>query len=403
MSASHAHDDHGHHDGPHVTPLPIYFAVFGALLVLTVVTVWIAGFDFGAANTAIAMLVATVKATLVAAIFMHLLYDERLNALAFVFGLIFVSLFFIFTMLDVFTRQHIDPARGNHALAAAAVDDLRLEVEKAQKIEPAPVPGDEALAPADERAFVPPPAPPAPVTEAPKAQVQFTMIGARAAISGQVVSGDLRDALVAAAKAAVGEANVTDSVLINESLATPQWLGEIGSVFGALKAVRGLSIAATDAGLIVDGRVETEADKTAVANILAEKVKTLAVTNRLIVKAASDEAKERLDALMKSAIGTDLYFAAGTDALNESAQQTLEQVANLLHEIPALKVEVGAHVDQAGGAGKALSQKQADAVKAALVTRGIDARRVSAKGFGNSKPVADAPVEQQRRIEYTIR
>ncbi len=70
----HAHDhDHSHDAHHHVTPLVVYWGVFGALLVLTAVTVWIAQFHFGAATTLIAMAVATVKASLVALFFMHLL------------------------------------------------------------------------------------------------------------------------------------------------------------------------------------------------------------------------------------------------------------------------------------------------------------------------------------------
>lgn len=129
MSSQHAAHGDGHHH--HVTPLPVYFGVFGALLVLTGVTVWIAQFDFGAATTLIAMLVATVKASLVALIFMHLLYDERLNGLAFVFGLLFVALFFIFTLTDVYTRSYVDPIRDNLAYQKVQTDELKLAAEKA--------------------------------------------------------------------------------------------------------------------------------------------------------------------------------------------------------------------------------------------------------------------------------
>ena len=104
------HDDHGEH---HVTPLWLYNVIFGGLLFLTVVTVWIAQFDFGSMNTLIAMLVATVKASLVALFFMHLLYDERLNGLTFGFGLLFVSLFFLFPLLDISTRTYVDPIKDN--------------------------------------------------------------------------------------------------------------------------------------------------------------------------------------------------------------------------------------------------------------------------------------------------
>jgi cytochrome c oxidase subunit 4 len=168
MSAGHdaAHDD-GHH--VHVTPLKHYFGVFGILLVLTVVTVWIAKFDFGAANTFIAMFVATVKASLVAAVFMHLLYDERLNSLAFVFGLLFVALFFIFTLTDVMTRGNIDPLRDNltetHdrtrqlALQAEQADDIVAKYPKRTVAEDYPTAADERVNPPVVVATVPPAVP----------------------------------------------------------------------------------------------------------------------------------------------------------------------------------------------------------------------------------------------------
>lgn len=114
------HDDHGGH---HVTPSWLYHAIFGGLLVLTVVTVWIspsAGvFDFGAATTLIAMLVATIKASLVALFFMHLLHDERLNMLTFGFGLLFVCLFFLFPLVDITTRTLVDPIKDNSSVVKA--------------------------------------------------------------------------------------------------------------------------------------------------------------------------------------------------------------------------------------------------------------------------------------------
>jgi len=109
-SADHA--DHGHH---HVSPMWLYNLIFGALLFLTVVTVWIAQFDFGSANTFIAMFVATIKASLVGLFFMHLLYDERINMMTFGFGLLFVALFFLFPLVDIGSRGYIEELKTNHS------------------------------------------------------------------------------------------------------------------------------------------------------------------------------------------------------------------------------------------------------------------------------------------------
>ena len=119
--------------GDHVSPLSLYFKVFGALLFLTFITVWIAQFDFGPLNMFIAMLVATIKATLVGMFFMHLAHDDRLNAAVFGFGLIFLALFFIFTLVDFSGREYVDEARSTYGMDKEKMLELRME--KAQSIQ----------------------------------------------------------------------------------------------------------------------------------------------------------------------------------------------------------------------------------------------------------------------------
>jgi cytochrome c oxidase subunit 4 len=115
-NAHDAHDSHGGGHGadhvPHVTPITHYFGVFGALLVLTAITVGVSYLDFGPWNLVIAMVVATMKATAVAAIFMHLLYDIKFHALVFSFSLIFLAIFITFTSFDTFARGRADLIEG---------------------------------------------------------------------------------------------------------------------------------------------------------------------------------------------------------------------------------------------------------------------------------------------------
>jgi cytochrome c oxidase subunit 4 len=111
---SHDHTASAHGAGevihkPHVLGLRIYFAVWGALLVLTVLTVYVSYFNFGEWNLGIAMIVASAKAALVAMFFMHLKYDERFNLIVFLSSLAFLSLLFILTMADFETRGDVDP------------------------------------------------------------------------------------------------------------------------------------------------------------------------------------------------------------------------------------------------------------------------------------------------------
>jgi cytochrome c oxidase subunit 4 len=84
----------------HVAPLPVLIGVWAALMVFTWLTVAITHYDLGDWNLWIAMLIATVKASLVALYFMHLRYDKPFNAVVFIGSLFFVMLFVSFALMD---------------------------------------------------------------------------------------------------------------------------------------------------------------------------------------------------------------------------------------------------------------------------------------------------------------
>jgi outer membrane protein OmpA-like peptidoglycan-associated protein len=79
----------------------------------------------------------------------------------------------------------------------------------------------------------------------------------------------------------------------------------------------------------------------------------------------------------------------------------------LLKDNPALKVEIGGHTDSDGDAARnlSLSQARADAVKAIITNSGVDASRLTGKGYGATKPVdVNATPEckaNNRRVEFT--
>lgn len=100
-----------------------YSAVLAALLVLTVITVLVAGVHFGSpsVNVIVALVIASAKASLVALFFMHLLYDNRVNAIIFLTGVAMLAIFLIFTLLDVEARDTVRPARLKPPAQAGAV------------------------------------------------------------------------------------------------------------------------------------------------------------------------------------------------------------------------------------------------------------------------------------------
>lgn len=107
-----------------------YIGVFIALLILTVVTVWIAQFDFGDLNIVVAMGVATIKAALVAFIFMHLKGDNWLNNTVFFSSFFFLALFVGFTLTDLLVRPAVSEVKINAveppaSMQAAKMAELR--------------------------------------------------------------------------------------------------------------------------------------------------------------------------------------------------------------------------------------------------------------------------------------
>jgi cytochrome c oxidase subunit IV len=80
------------HTESHKSHAQQYLVVLLCLLVLTVITVWIAQYDFGAMNLIVAMIVASIKAGLVALIFMHLKHENPLLWLYVFIPLVLVGL-----------------------------------------------------------------------------------------------------------------------------------------------------------------------------------------------------------------------------------------------------------------------------------------------------------------------
>ena len=130
--------DHAH---AHNSSSRVYVVTLAALLVLTCVTVGAAYVNFGSSsiNLIIAVLIATLKATLVAMFFMHLRHDPPINAIIFVSSLIFLGLFLLFPLIDIGSRDKVVPY------------GLRVQAQPAQKKAATPAPaagGEHGAAPA---------------------------------------------------------------------------------------------------------------------------------------------------------------------------------------------------------------------------------------------------------------
>ena len=99
--ADHGHGHSEHEEIAHALPVWLLGAVLAVLLVFTAATVTIAGMHLGSRiSFSVAMIIATIKAGMVMAIFMHLWWDKRTHVLAFLGCFLFVMLFIGMALTD---------------------------------------------------------------------------------------------------------------------------------------------------------------------------------------------------------------------------------------------------------------------------------------------------------------
>jgi cytochrome c oxidase subunit 4 len=121
VAADHNADNVRRAQHVHVVPPWLLLAVYGVLLVLTVITVKITDFELGPLNIWLALLVAVVKAGVVALYFMHLRWDSPFNAICLIAALFFVAIFIGIAVLDSKEyRPNYDPPGGGQVMAGQA-------------------------------------------------------------------------------------------------------------------------------------------------------------------------------------------------------------------------------------------------------------------------------------------
>jgi outer membrane protein OmpA-like peptidoglycan-associated protein len=100
-----------------------------------------------------------------------------------------------------------------------------------------------------------------------------------------------------------------------------------------------------------------------------------------------------------------IHFDTGKAAIKPESQPVIAQIVEMLKPSPDLRIGLEGRTDNVGSpqSNKTLSNQRAAAIVAAIVAQGIEARRLSATGFGQDKAIADNKTEdgraKNRRVE----
>ena len=105
---------------------------------------------------------------------------------------------------------------------------------------------------------------------------------------------------------------------------------------------------------------------------------------------------------------SNVYFVFAKHYLQTKSYTELDRLVRLLKANPDKKVEIAAHTDWIGSNADnlQLSKDRAEAARQYLIAKGIDASRIIAKGYGETKPAASNNTAEgrqlNRRIEFTL-
>lgn len=139
---------------------------------------------------------------------------------------------------------------------------------------------------------------------------------------------------------------------------------------------------------------QAETDKAAMRTRLSEQLNSILQTR--------DSARGLIVSM------SDVLFDTGKYSLKPGAREKLAKVAGILLAYPGLNIEVGGYTDNVGGdqMNQTLSENRASSVRDYLVQQGVLTNSVSARGFGNTLPVASndnsAGRQQNRRVELLV-
>ena len=269
-------------------------------------------------------------------------------------------------------REAVQTAEDAREIAVKKMEDVRLENER----QAAAAAQAQALAQADDATRMKEQAlADAARAQAAKTQAEADMINARAAkvqaeSDAATARSNAADAQAAAAKA---KADMADSQAASAS------------------AVSAAQSQADQARLAAQ---QAEADKVAMRTRLSEQLNKILQTR--------DSARGLIVSM------SDVLFDTGRYTLKPGAREKLAKVAGILLAYPGLNIEVGGYTDNVGSdaMNQTLSDHRASSVSDYLVQQGVATTALTAKGFGNTLPVASnnssAGRQQNRRVELLV-
>jgi len=252
------------------------------------------------------------------------------------------------------------------------------------------------------QAAIPPP--PSVATDKPKGKFALVLDGDKRVVEGSVPDQATKDRVLQAARAAYGEANVVDKLAIDASVSASPCLDKADTLFAALKSDPPIAVACDAQVVTLTGTAGSDADKAARESwARAFFGADLQVADAIEIATPPQPVTRPEDVHCGTRIPAAVTFATGSSRIDARGRKLLDAIA------PCLKsgqYEIGGHTDSIGTADENLhlSKARAEAVRAYMILKGVDAERMIASGYGADRPIGDNATRdgraKNRRIEF---
>lgn len=235
--------------------------------------------------------------------------------------------------------------------------------------------------------------------------------GTKVNVSGSVPSDAEKTRLWDALKATFGDGNVNGDITVDAKAAPAGWLDKLVGLLPDLKA-KGVKFGLDGDKLNIDTSGMSDEERFALSDKLRRAFSGYEITglwDKAMAAFAGLKAGFSGDDLVKALDLSNVYFDTAKATITRDSLETLTKAAEYIKQVPAgTRIEVSGHTDSDGddAANMTLSQQRADAVVAKLQELGVPAGILTAKGYGETKPVGDNATAEgkalNRRIDYAI-
>ncbi|MEL6475145.1 MAG: OmpA family protein [Pseudomonadota bacterium] len=226
-------------------------------------------------------------------------------------------------------------------------------------------------------------------------------------LAGEIPDRTTRQSILDAANATVSPPDITN---VEDRMVVTDQPAPVGYRDMAVRGVRALSRCDSGTATFVDSvfSLNCELPQSAVASVRAIASAGASFGEVGTINLLANEAVSACETSLTDLLGNaQINFSSGSAVINPSSTVLLDQIAEAAGTCPGV-LRIEGHTDNTGqvATNVELSRERADAVRAALVRRGVDQDRLIAQGFGSSQPVSNNVTPEgrarNRRIEIKV-